>query len=206
MFAFCCLSIPCIDFASDCPYHTLVSPCSQDGGLTALVPHLIRKSKQWRDCRIEFYGLSKGDGQDQATVRMQAAQARLGHLLKKVRIDAHHTSVDASLAQMPELATCKAYDKACAKLGFDSELPEGWETRMTGNFQPTRVSRLLRLAELINQFSAKSAAMVFVMLPIPKTGTPSRQYLSLLAMLSEQTQCPTLFIRGNHEDVLTLYS
>merc|ERR1711871_1369557 len=139
-----------------------------DGGLTALVPHLIRKGKEWRDCRIEFYGLSKGDGNEQATVRMQAAQARLGHLLKKIRIEAHHTSVDASLAQMPELSTLRAYHKACTKLGFDSELPEGWETDFITELAPTRTSRVLRLAELINQFSANSAAMVFVMLPIPK--------------------------------------
>merc|ERR1711871_1365090 len=98
---------------------------ADDGGLTALIPHLIRKSKEWRDARIEFYGLSKGDGSQQATVRMAAAQARLGHLLKKIRIDADYRTVDANLAELPSFSKMKGYDSLANIFNFNSNLPEG---------------------------------------------------------------------------------
>ena len=170
-----------------------------------MVPHLLRKHKDWKDARIEFYGLSKGDGNAGATVRLTAAQAKLSHLLKKIRIAGNTTVIEASLKEMPEIATLKQYELASKKVGFDSMLPEGWNDPEFDS-KPNRVSRLLRLAELVAQFSATSASLVYIMLPIPREGSPPKQYCSLLAALSNSVKCPTVFIRGNHEDVLTLYS
>ena len=189
--------------------HVLIA--SQDGGLTALVPHLIRKHKDWKDSRIEFYGLSKGDGNQGATVKMQASQARLSHLLRKIRIPGDLTVCEASLKEMPALTTLKHYNTTATNCNFDPMLPEGWDGKdgFAKELQPNQVSRMLRLSELVAQFSGSAtspASLAFVMLPIPKEGTPAKQYCSLLDALSASCQCPTIFIRGNHTDVLTLYS
>ena len=181
---------------------------TQDGGLTALIPHLIRKSKEWRDARIEFYGLSKGDGSQQATVRMAAAQARLGHLINKIRIDADYRTIDANLAEAPAYSLLKRYSDLAKQLDFESELPEGWDDTAT-LFEPNRASRMLRLSELIAQFSGgvdSPASLVFIMLPVPMRGGDPRAYMAILSLLSDRIKCPSIFIRGNHQDVLTLYS
>lgn len=168
----------------------------------------MRKHKDWKDSRIQFYGLSKGDGDAGATVRLTAAQAKLSHLLSKIRITGECEVIEASLKEMPEVSTLKQYESASKKVGFDSMLPEGWNDVSFAS-KPNRVSRLLRLAELVAQFSAhcaKPASLVYIMLPIPREGSSPKQYCSLLAALSNSIKCPTVFIRGNHEDVLTLYS
>ena len=173
------------------------------------MPHLLRKSKEWRDSRIEFYGLAKGDGSQQATVRMAAAQARLGHLLKKIRIDADYRTVDANLAELPNLTLMKEYEKLAKKLDFSSNLPEGWDALEAEDAPANGVTRMLRLSELISQFASdptSPASLVFVMLPIPPPGGHPRAYMSMLSCLSDKIGCPTIFIRGNHKDVLTLYS
>jgi hypothetical protein len=187
----------------------IVGLIKQDGGLTALIPHLLRKHKAWKDTNIEFYGLSKGDGKQGDTVKMQASQARLSHLLKKIRIAGNITICNANLKEMPALTTFKHYNTIAKTCNFDPMLPEGWESGFEEELKPNRVSRMLRLSELIGQFSGSKetpASLVFVMLPIPKEGTPAKQYCSLLHSLSASSPCPTIFIRGNHEDVLTLYS
>ena len=176
------------------------------------MPHLLRKSKEWRDSRIEFYGLAKGDGSQQATVRMAAAQARLGHLLKKIRIEADYRTVDANLAELPNLTLMKGYDNLAKKLNFSANLPDGWDSLDKTTSEETganKVTRMLRLSELISQFASdpsSPASLVFVMLPIPPPGGHPRAYMSMLSYLSDKIGCPTIFIRGNHKDVLTLYS
>tara|TARA_B100000780_G_C21080999_1_gene435287 strand:- start:165 stop:680 length:516 start_codon:yes stop_codon:yes gene_type:complete len=171
------------------------------------VPHLLRKHKDWKDTKIEFYGLSKGDGNAGATVKMTAAQAKLSHVLNKIRIQGNVTVLDASLKQIPSLASCNQYKLTAEQCGFDPMLPDGWEggSGFDKEVMPNRVSRMLRLSELVAEFST-DASMVFIMLPIPREGTPPKQYCSLLSSLSGNVKCPTIFIRGNHEDVLTLYS
>jgi hypothetical protein len=140
---------------------------------------------------------------------MTAGQAKLSHLLNKIRIPGTVTISDASLKEIPALATLNRYDKLAKKCGFDPMLPEGWNGEGEDGFASTvtanRVSRMLRLSELVAQLST-DASMVFIMLPIPREGTPPKQYCSLLSSLSGSVKCPTIFIRGNHEDVLTLYS
>ena len=141
---------------------------------------------------------------------MAAAQARLGHLLKKIRIDADYRTVDANLAELPSNTTMKGYAKLAKRLNFHDNLPEGWDAGEVSNeIQANGVTRMLRLSELISQFACDNlspASLVFIMLPVPPPGGDPRAYMSLLSALSDQIKCPTIFIRGNHKDVLTLYS
>ena len=81
---------------------------------------------------------------------MAAAQARLGHLLKKIRIDADY-HFDANLRELPSNTTMKGYAKLAKRLNFHDNLPEGWDAGEVSNeIQANGVTRMLRLSELIS--------------------------------------------------------
>ena len=105
---------------------------------------------------------------------MQASQARLSHLLRKIRIPGDLTVCEASLKEMPALTTLKHYNTTAINCDFDPMLPEGWDGKGNEGFakelQPNQVSRMLRLSELVAQFSGSTtspASLAFVMLPFP---------------------------------------
>lgn len=63
---------------------------------------------------------------------------------------------------------------------------------------------MIRLGAFLRRHSA-SSHLVFVTLPLPTLGLPARHYMGWLEMLTHGMP-PTVLIRGNGEDVLTLYS
>ena len=63
----------------------------------------------------------------------------------------------------------------------------------------------LRIAEIIRQYSAGSAELVVMTLPLPKKGVPSALYLAWLDFVTKNMP-PFLLVRGNQESVLTFYS
>ena len=64
--------------------------------------------------------------------------------------------------------------------------------------------RILRFSEILRQES-KDADMVFIQLPIPERKMKPKEYQSYLSFLS--VGMPNIcFIRGNNENVMTIYS
>ncbi|XP_075209863.1 bumetanide-sensitive sodium-(potassium)-chloride cotransporter-like [Lycorma delicatula] len=179
-----------------------------DGGLTLLVPHILRTRSQFADCKLRIFSLANRKSQ------LDRDQRNLAQLLSKFRIDY------SDLIVIPDINK-KAQNNT--KLEFES-LIEKFRQKDGGNHQlnaknednkyitdsellllKEKTNRHLRLRELLLQHSTESTFIVMT-LPMPRKGTVSAPlYMAWLEMLTRDLP-PYLILRGNQTSVLTYYS
>merc|ERR1712029_1059683 len=160
-----------------------------DGGLTLLIPHIIKTRKQFKDCKLRVFSLAnKSTGLDLET-------RNLASMLSRFRIEY------ADVTVVPDV-TKKADPKTKAE--FD-ELIKGAEIdEMELQLDREKTNRNLRLAEMVRQYSKDSEIMVMT-LPLPRKGQNPAMYAAWLDIISKDMP-PTLFLRGNQQSVLTFFS
>ena len=164
-----------------------------DGGLTLLIPHLLKTKKQFSGCKIRVFALTtKEFGIDED-------KKNLVNLLYKFRIDVTDVIMIPDITVSPSKET---------RLEFETivrEYPDHSTSQQVIDSNRLKTFRHLRTAELLREHS-KSAELVVVTLPMPRRQnlTPV-YYMAWLEIITRQMP-PVLLIRGNQTSVLTFYS
>ncbi len=173
-----------------------------DGGLTVLLPYLMQKDSRWTDAELRVCNLTHSSVEGGQTARLTYTTSRMLHLLKKFRILSATNVVDARLSTWPMEKTMQEYRRICKQSGCKCVLPN---SRGDSAEAPSiKALRILRFAEVLRTES-RDADMVFIQLPVPEKDMSTKEYTSYLEILSSQMPM-TCFIRGNNENVMTIYA
>nr|XP_004670793.1 solute carrier family 12 member 3 isoform X2 [Jaculus jaculus] len=181
-----------------------------DGGLTLLIPYLLHRKKRWSKCKIRvFVG-----GQIN---RMDQERKAIISLLSKFRLGFHEVHVLPDINQKPRAEHTKRFEDMIAPFrlndGFKDEATVAemrrdcpWKiSDEENNKNRIKSLRQVRLNEILLDYS-RDAALVVITLPIGRKGKcPSSLYMAWLETLSQDLRPPVILIRGNQENVLTVY-
>ncbi|KAM9808091.1 solute carrier family 12 member 3 [Neosynchiropus ocellatus] len=182
---------------------------SDDGGLTLLLPYLLTRRKRWATCKVRvFVG---GDAEKKEEQREEVVT-----LIKKFRLGFHDVEVLPGLLHNPQPGSVRQFENMVAHFRMEETNPKN-NSDSTPHDEPWRITdqdlernkaktlRLIRLNEVLQE-SSREAALVVVTMPVGRRGVcPSFLYLAWLDFLSRDMQPPVLLVRGNQENVLTLY-
>ncbi|XP_053742807.1 solute carrier family 12 member 3 [Synchiropus splendidus] len=182
---------------------------SDDGGLTLLLPYLLTRRKRWAKCKVRvFVG---GDAEKKEEQREEVVA-----LIKKFRLGFHDVQVLPDLLHNPQPGNVHQFENMVAHLRAEETNPKN-NSGASPHAQPWRITdqdlernkaktlRLIRLNEVLQE-SSREAALVVVTMPVGRRGLcPSFLYLAWLDFLSRDMRAPVLLVRGNQENVLTLY-
>eukprot|EP00095_Tigriopus_kingsejongensis_P005373 maker-scaffold34_size539781-snap-gene-4.25 protein:Tk05373 transcript:maker-scaffold34_size539781-snap-gene-4.25-mRNA-1 annotation:"sodium-potassium-chloride cotransporter " len=162
-----------------------------DGGLTLLLPVILKMRKQFANCQLRVFALgSTVDDLDSETKNMTS-------LLEKFRIDYEDVVIIPDVTTEASEATQTDFLDISSKAGITTDmLIENQE----------RSNRYLRLSESLKEYSTNSQ-MVVMTLPMPRPSMISSGiYMSWLEIMTKDLDTPFLFVRGNQSSVLTFYS
>lgn len=157
-----------------------------DGGLTALLPHLLHINKAWSKTELRVFVLC---GEDQ----IQKMGEIVG-LLKKLRIQSSPRALPLAVGRNGEVneeIDPKIIDK------YNSLFLEAKKTAGISS----RAKRHLKVAELIHEKS-KDAKLIMLTMPVPEVGLEAVEYMRWLECLSFDLP-PVCMLRGNQETVIT---
>uniref|UniRef100_A0A0N5BR99 Solute carrier family 12 member 9 n=1 Tax=Strongyloides papillosus TaxID=174720 RepID=A0A0N5BR99_STREA len=174
-----------------------------DGGLTLLIPHLLRLPKSYLEgATLRVFTLASSQACTHADEQQMAA------LLAQFRIECSNVIVIEDIAKKPHNSTIKEFETMITKWKVTTNNPDdikkGFITPVAAQHQKKRTYRELRMRELLFQHS-KNSNLIAITLPVPREGIPSSLYMAWLDMLTKDLP-PTLMIRGNQTSVLTFYS
>ncbi|XP_059081175.1 solute carrier family 12 member 2-like [Tigriopus californicus] len=162
-----------------------------DGGLTLLLPVILKTRKQFGECQLRVFALgSKVDDLDSETKNM-------AKLLKKFRICCADVIIIPPVTTDAKEDSLVRFEEICNRANTPiNQLLENKE----------RSNRFLRLAEILQERSEHSQLVVMT-LPMPRPNfICSSLYMSWLEIMSCDMAMPFLFVRGNQTSVLTFYS
>lgn len=159
-----------------------------DGGLTLLLPHIIKTRKQFKHCKLRVFTLANHNDQlDQETRNMAS-------MLTRFRIEFADVTAVPGVTQKAKPETKAQFDAMIDGVGID-------ETELQKEREKT--NRHLRLAEMLRQYS-KDAEMIMMTLPLPRKGQSPTLFAAWLDIMTRDLP-PTLLIRGNQQSVLTFW-
>ena len=164
---------------------------SDDGGVSILLPHLLRLSRNFKEKELRVITVT--DYSQNESVNVSKTEFRMIHLLEKFRIDAKVVAIDADLKSGPTQGWIDTFES----FGFES-------FNNLNEAHRNKTKRIMRLAELVHNKSSY-ASILYISLPIPEAGLRVGLFSAWLELLSIGMP-PTAFIRGNNEEVLTLYA
>jgi solute carrier family 12 sodium/potassium/chloride transporter 2 len=193
-----------------------------DGGLTLLIPHILRTRKQWQHCTLRVFALAnKSDTVD-------TEQKELAELLSKFRIHCKDVRIIPGVLKKPRQETVQAFNAIVDKFRRVDEIDRIKEQE-TGELSDSideniprdnnllniddeimlamkaKNNRIMRLREFLLEHS-KESKLIIMSLPIPKKNNMSPAlYMAWLETLTKDMP-PFLLVRGNQTDVLTFYS
>uniref|UniRef100_A0A8I5TXT1 Solute carrier family 12 member 3 n=1 Tax=Pongo abelii TaxID=9601 RepID=A0A8I5TXT1_PONAB len=171
-----------------------------DGGLTLLIPYLLGRKKRWSKCKIRVFVGGQINRMDQE---------------RKCPMEMGLSSQPASTHSL--VPSTKRFEDMIAPF----RLNDGFKDEATVNDMrrdcPWKISdeeitknrvkslRQVRLNEILLDYS-RDAALIVITLPIGRKGKcPSSLYMAWLETLSQDLRPPVILIRGNQENVLTVY-
>ena len=165
---------------------------SEVGGLTMLIPHLMKKTATFRGAQLRVMTICNYSNHEE-TSRLARTEFRMVHLLRKFRIDAAVTGVDADLKSAPTDDSTALFEKIYGAPidSLDSKMRK-------------KTRKVVRMAEVMNGISPNSS-MVYMTLPLPDKSAPPGLHTAWLSFFCEVLPCATIFIRGNNRNVLTFY-
>ncbi|KAG7491024.1 solute carrier family 12 member 2-like [Solea senegalensis] len=181
-----------------------------DGGLTLLIPYLLTNRSKWGDCRIRVFIGGKIN-------RIDHDRRVMATLLSRFRIDFSDINVLGDINTKPKKHNKLSFKELIEpyRLKEDDMEQEAAERlkaqepwRITDNeleLYKAKTNRQIRLNELLKEHSCNAKLIVMTM-PLARKGTVSSAlYMCWLETLSRDVP-PLLFVRGNHQSVLTFYS
>ncbi|CAF4213341.1 unnamed protein product [Rotaria socialis] len=176
-----------------------------DGGLTLLLPYLLRRRKRWRNSQFRIFSCvpgEKGDAERQYVAMVS--------LLSKFRIKYTDLHVLHGLNKQPNENETQKFEQLLQAWHQNNEnttiADDSWritDTELEVNKE--KIKRGLNLHEYLVEYSSQSS-LIIVTLPIPrKQSISAGLYLAYLEAISYNLP-PLLFLRGNQKNVLTYYS
>ncbi|XP_066541876.1 solute carrier family 12 member 3 [Hoplias malabaricus] len=183
---------------------------SDDGGLTLLLPYLLKRKKRWGRCKVRvFVG---GDIQ-----HAEEQKQDLTALISKFRLGFHEIQILPDINEKPQPEHVKKFEDMLGPYRVHALQKNGERGARTINDCPWMVSdeeleknlaksfRQIRMNEILKDYS-RDAALIIVTMPIGRRGTcPSSLYMAWLETLGRDLRPPILLVRGNQESVLTFY-
>ncbi|VDM96051.1 unnamed protein product [Thelazia callipaeda] len=152
-----------------------------DGGLTLLVPHLLRLPKSYlENAELRVFTLAS------SYACCQTAAKKMAALLSKFRIPFTDVCVIADITQKPSDSTLREFEAIIAPM------------RMTED--KASLDR-----DILYQVSYPKKNLSFRTLPIPRLEINTYLYMAWLDLMTRNLP-PVLMIRGNQTSVLTFYS
>nr|DAZ85679.1 TPA_exp: sodium chloride co-transporter b [Petromyzon marinus] len=158
-----------------------------DGGLTLLIPYLLTRKKRWRDCKVRVFVGGH-------IIRLDEERRSMVTLLEQFRLGFKDIQILPDLNQKPRPEHMKRFEDMVAPYQLNDGFKEEEVT-----------TRQVRLNEILLDYS-RDSALVIVCMPLPRKGVcPSALYMAWLETISQDLRPPVLLMRGNQENVLTLY-
>merc|ERR1712203_1213609 len=121
-----------------------------DGGLTLLLPHILKTRKQFKHCKLRVFKLANQNDQLDMETRNMAS------MLSRFRIEFADVTAVPGVTQKASPATKAEFDELISGTGID-------ETELQKEREKTNGH--LRLAEFLRQYS-KEAEMIVMTLPL----------------------------------------
>ncbi|KAM4801128.1 solute carrier family 12 member 3 isoform X2 [Urocitellus parryii] len=181
-----------------------------DGGLTLLIPYLLRRKKRWSKCKIRVFVGGQVN-------RMDQERKAIISLLSKFRLGFHEVHVLPDINQKPRAEHTKRFEDMISPFRLNDGFKDEATVAEMRRDCPWKISdeevnknrikslRQVRLNEILLDYS-REAALVVITLPIGRKGKcPSSLYMAWLETLSQDLRPPVVLIRGNQENVLTFY-
>ncbi|XP_067398631.1 solute carrier family 12 member 3-like [Emydura macquarii macquarii] len=185
-----------------------------DGGLTLLLPYLLRRRKRWSRCRVRVFVSGEPGSAEHQRQEIQL-------LLRKFRLGFSEVLVldpdPARGAWRPEESGMKAFEDLVAPFRLNEGQRDPEATAALRSAAPWKVSdedlrvyrrkseQQVRLHEILQE-NSRNAALIVMSLPVVRKGAcPSALYMAWLETLSRDLRPPVVFVRGNQQDALTLY-
>ncbi|KAH9425070.1 hypothetical protein DERP_011798 [Dermatophagoides pteronyssinus] len=175
-----------------------------DGGLTLLLPYLIRSNPQWNGCKLRVFALANKQSE------LDIEQRNMATLLSKFRIDFSSVTLITDILKPPKEESKIEFDNLIEKyLQKDDEQENECKDFLITNDDleqfKEKNNRNIRLRELLLQHS-KDARLIVMTLPMPRKDTcPPSLYMAWLDTLTRDMP-PIMLMRGNQTNVLTFYS
>ncbi|XP_016406071.1 solute carrier family 12 member 3 [Sinocyclocheilus rhinocerous] len=183
---------------------------SDDGGLTLLVPYLLTRKKRWGRCKVRLF--VGGEAQ-----QVEEQKQELKALISRFRLGFQDIQVLPDINGKPQSEHIKRFEDLIAPYRVSSVQKDGQEADETTKDFSWMVSdeemetfrakslRQIRLNEVIQDYS-RDAALIIVTMPVGRRGAcPSSLYMAWLEIVSRDLRPPVLLVRGNQENVLTMY-
>ncbi|KHN84469.1 Solute carrier family 12 member 2 [Toxocara canis] len=171
-----------------------------DGGLTLLIPHLLRLPKAYLEgAKLRVFTQASSQMCTEADERNMAA------MLSKFRIEYADVRIIPDIKRAPSPATIRDFEEIIEPMrATESDHRPGLITDFDLSSQKCRTFRQLRTKELLQQHSSQ-ADLIVVTLPVPRLEINSCLYMGWLDLMTRDLP-PVLMIRGNQTSVLTFYS
>ncbi|KAJ8281182.1 hypothetical protein GJAV_G00064450 [Gymnothorax javanicus] len=183
---------------------------SDDGGLTLMLPYLLTRRKRWARCKVRvFVGGEVQQKEEQRTEIMA--------LISKFRLGFHDVQVLPDIGEKPQPEHWKRFEDMLGPYRLNDRQKDSRLVEQMRDSSPWKISdeelernkaksqRQVRLNEILQNYS-RDAALIVLTMPVARRGVcPSTLYMAWLETLSHDLRPPVLFVRGNHENVLTFY-
>ncbi|XDV28834.1 hypothetical protein PO909_032037 [Leuciscus waleckii] len=183
---------------------------SDDGGLTLLLPYLLSRKKRWGRCKVRLFVGGEAQNIDEQKKELKA-------LISRFRLGFQDIQVLPDINGKPQSESIRRFEDLLAPYRVSSVQKDGQEADETTKEFSWMVSdeefetfkakslRQIRLNEVIQDYS-RDAALIIVTMPVGRRGAcPSPLYMAWLEIVSRDLRPPVLLVRGNQENVLTLY-
>uniref|UniRef100_A0A3Q3M731 Solute carrier family 12 member 1 n=1 Tax=Mastacembelus armatus TaxID=205130 RepID=A0A3Q3M731_9TELE len=181
-----------------------------DGGLTLLLPYILKTRKKWKDCKLRIFAAGQPGRSDLDKQEMMS-------LLQKFRINCSDIRVIDDIHVKPSSESLKKLEDMIEPFRLHEGSKDTDQAEAMQREQPWKISDKelntfeektnlqVRLNELLKE-NSRSANLIIVSMPIARKESVSDfLYMAWLDILTRELP-PTLLIRGNHKSVLTFYS
>uniref|UniRef100_A0A8C6P6C4 Solute carrier family 12 member 10, tandem duplicate 1 n=1 Tax=Nothobranchius furzeri TaxID=105023 RepID=A0A8C6P6C4_NOTFU len=169
---------------------------ADDGGLTLLIPYLFTRRRRWRKCKVRVFIM----GQEET--------------VKESRY--YFISYNGSSANSPFISFCfslicslNRFEESVIPFRLFDDQQDGASIQELRKNAPWKISdkefEAFKQKASVNYKCSRMTALVLVSLPVPQRDCPSALYMAWLDTLTYGLHCPVALIRGNQQNVLTLY-
>jgi hypothetical protein len=173
---------------------------AEDGGFTALMPHILSLGKEFAGKKLRFFTVVDTADEHAPEKKAEEAKKRLEDTLFRIRVDGKVEAIEAELSAEPEANAQSEFET----MGFGTLSDLNEAERIT-------TIKLLNLTYVMRQHSGVARknsakippAVVFVSAPLFHTGIQVKLYTAWLDILSAKMP-PTVFVRGNNKQVMCL--
>jgi hypothetical protein len=124
-----------------------------DGGLTLLLPYLLRRRKRWRNCRFRIFSCVSGEKSDAEKQHLSMAA-----LLAKFRIIYSDLHVLHGLGQSPSGVEWNKFHQILHRWHENSDQYRITDSELEAN--KDKIKRGLKLHEYLLEYSSKSTLII----------------------------------------------